>query len=734
MAVFIFACRNIYVRSMSLQSRIAKKFRDGTYKDIGFSELCKEVGAVTESDVRLLRSVLSNLKRENVIYFDRGVYKLSKYEKLKNPSERKKAQTVIGVIRANERGFGFLITDNGDYYLSQENMGYALHGDRCECAVIDGNGGKRDAAIVLKVLEHTITRLAGVYFTEGAFSYLRPDEQRYLSDILLTDLNGFTPAMGDKIFVEITSFPKKACPQGRIVALLGRQFELAAEENAILYNCGFYEGFPETVKTAASKIEATVADNRLIDRLNLTDKLIFTIDGDDAKDFDDAVSLEFDEVGNYILGVHIADVSEYVTNKSDIDKEAYKRGTSAYFPDKVVPMLPFELSNGICSLSENNLRLTVSVFATIDKEGNVIDRSFHESYIKSAYRLTYDKVQRILDGDKDLLESYKNVAETLNNMLELKNVLEKKRSKDGYIDLSVKEGDVFFDGKQITVGLHKATDATRIIEQFMITANELVAEYLFYSSLPCVYRIHEKPDKEKTAAFKNFLKALGINVTWRRDELFPSDYQRILENLKDTSKFAVVNRAMLRSMKKAVYSSENVGHFGLASKCYCHFTSPIRRYPDLVVHRILKAVLRGEVGSIIDLYGDFLYEVAQKCTQNERRADEAERAIDDLYKVKYLENYIDCEFSGVISGVTQHGLFVELENTCEGFIPIELLAGNFDYDETTFSLISKKRAYRLGDKIDIVVVGVDIGERKAQFMPAFYLRGLQNKKKYGRIK
>lgn len=719
---------------MSLQSRVAKKFRDGTYKDMGFSELCKEVGAVTEGDVRLLRSVLSALKRENVIYFDRGVYKLSKYEKLKNPSERQKAQTVIGVIRANEHGFGFLITDNGDYYISRENMGYALHGDKCECAVIDGNGGKRDAAIVLKVLEHTITRLAGIYFTEGAFSYLRPDEQRYLSDILLTDLGGYTLAVGDKIFVEITSFPKKSCPQGKIVALLGRQFELSAEENAILYNCGFYEDFSEKVKSAANSIEQEVADNRLIDRLNLTDKLIFTIDGDDAKDFDDAVSLEFDDAGNYVLGVHIADVSEYVTYDSEIDKEAYKRGTSAYFPDKVVPMLPFELSNGICSLSEGNIRLTVSVFAVIDKEGNIIDRSFHESYVKSAYRLTYDKVQCIFDGDTDLLESYKNIVETLKNMFELKNLLEKRRFKDGYIDLSVKEGDVFFDGKEITVGLHKATDATRIIEQFMITANELVAEYLYYASLPCVYRIHEKPDKEKTLAFKNFLKALGINVLWRRDELFPSDYQRILEDLKDTSKFAVVNRAMLRSMKKAVYSSENVGHFGLASKCYCHFTSPIRRYPDLVVHRILKAVLRGEVGSIIDLYGDFLYELAQKCTQNERRADEAERAVDDLYKVKYLENYIDCEFAGIISGVTSHGLYVELENTCEGFIPIELLLGNFDYDETTFSLTSKKKSYKLGDAIDIVVVGVDIAERKAQFMPAFYLTGLQNKKKYGRIK
>lgn len=719
---------------MSLESKIEKKFKDGSLKDVSFSDLRKEFGLVAESDERLLRSILASLKKRNIVYFDRGVYKLSKFERLKNPSERAKAEIVVGVIRANERGFGFLITDSGDYYVSQENMGYALQGDRCECAVIDGSKGKRDAAIVLKILEHTVTRLAGVYFTEGAYSYLRPDDEKYLSDIFITDLNGFTPNVGDKIFVTITSFPKKACPQGKIEAVLGRQFELAAEENAILLNYGFYDGFNEKVKREASVVEEKVADNRLIDRLNLTDKLIFTIDGDTAKDFDDAISLEVDDSGNYILGVHIADVSEYVKAGTAIDKEAYARGTSAYFPDKVVPMLPFELSNGICSLSENNLRLTVSVFATVDKEGNILGRSFHESYIKSTYRLTYDKVQRILDGDKELNEKYENVAKTLKNALDLKNILEEKRKKEGYIDLSVKEGDVYYDGKKITVGLHKSTDATRIIEQFMITANELVAEYLFYSSLPCVYRVHDRPDKERTLAFKEFLKALGINVNWRRDELFPSDYQRILEDLKDTPKFAVVNRAMLRSMKKAVYSTENLGHFGLASKCYCHFTSPIRRYPDLLVHRVLKAYIKGEIGEIIDLYQDFLFEAAQKCTAAERRSDEAERAIDDLYKVKYLEDFIDYEFSGVISGVTQRGLFVELENTCEGFVPIELLPGTFTYNEETFSLSSKRKSYKLGDKMDIVVVGVDISERKAQFMPAFYLTACKSKKSVVKFK
>ncbi len=714
---------------MSLESRITKKFRDGTFKDIGFSELCKNVGAVTESDVKLLRSVLSNLKKKNIIYFDRGVYKLSKYEKLQNPSERSKAEIVTGVIRANERGFGFLVTDGGDYYISRENMGYALDGDRCECAVICGSTGKNDAAIVLNIKEHTVKSHVGVYFTEGAHSYLRPDNAAYLSDILITDFNGLNPSVGDKVYVSITAFPQKACPQGKIEAILGRQFELIPEENAILLGCGIVTDFNEKVKKEASSISQKVDDNRLIDRLNLTDKVIFTIDGDTAKDFDDAVSLEITDEGNYLLGVHIADVSEYVASGSEIDKEAFKRGTSAYFPDKVVPMLPFELSNGVCSLSENNLRLTISVFATIDKDGNVLDNTFHESYIKSTYRLTYDKVQRILDGDTGLKKQYENIVPVLQNMLTLKNVLEQKRENEGYIDLSVKEADVFLSGDDISVTLHKATDATKIIEQFMITANELVAEYLFYTSLPCVYRVHERPDKEKTAAFKNFLNALGIKVSWRRDELYPSDYQNILAKLQGTDKFSVVNRAMLRSMKKAVYSSENLGHFGLASKCYCHFTSPIRRYPDLIVHRVLKASLKGEIGQITDLYGDFLFDAARKCTERERLADDAERAVDDLYKTKYLENFIDKEFSGIISGVTRSGLYVELENTCEGFVPIELLPGIFEYNAETYSLTSKKKTYRLGDRMDIIVVGVDISDRKAQFMPAFLLPRLAKQKK-----
>lgn len=718
---------------MSLESRLIKKFTSGTYKDMKFSQILMAEGLVSESDKRLLRSVLASLKKKNIVYYDRGYYKLSKAQKLKNPAEKSKAEIIVGEIRANERGFGFLVTDNGDYYVSQENMGYALHGDLCECAIIDGKLGKRDCAIVLKILEHTITRFAGTFFTEGAFSYLRPDEPKYLSDILITDFNNLLPKNGDKLFVEVTDFPKKACPCGRIVAILGRQFEIKAEENAILLTYGFYDDFPLSVKNFVQKIESKVDENRLIDRLNLTDELIFTIDGDTAKDFDDAVSLKILDNGHYYLGVHIADVSEYVPFGSVLDKEALKRGTSAYFPDRVVPMLPFELSNGICSLSEGNVRLTVSVFAEIDNQGNIVNKSFAESYIKSTYRLTYDNVQKILDGDEATKNKYSKVVSTIQNMLVLKNILENKRTINGYIDLAVKEGDVFFDGNNITVDIHKINDATKIIEQFMITANELVAEYLYYLSLPCVYRVHDKPDREKTEGFKDFLQILGINVKWRRDQVYPSDYQQLLLSLKDTDKYQIVNRAMLRSLKKAVYSTENIGHFGLASKCYCHFTSPIRRYPDLLVHRVLKASLKGDVGTIIDLYEDFLFDSAGKSTLKERLADEAERAVDDLFKVKYLESFIDKEYQGIISGVSNRGLYVELENTCEGFVPIEFLPGEYEYDEKRFALVGRKKIYKLGDKMDIIVAYCNIGARKAEFLPAFLKQDLQNSKKYGKI-
>ncbi len=718
---------------MSIQSRIIKKFKKGDYEDFTFTKIAAEEALVTDDDRKKLRAILSSLEKEDIIYYYKGKYRLSKKEKFKNPEYLARTETVTGEIRANEKGFGFLVTDSGDYYISPENMGYAIHGDICECAVIDGKNGKKDAAIVLKILDHSIKRLAGTFFTEGAFAYLRPDEPKYLCDILIKDLCGFAPQTGDKVFVEITDFPKRACPQGKIAAHLGRRFELFAEEKSLIYSYGFYDDFPDSVKNAARSIDLKVDDNRLIGRLNLEDKLIFTIDGDTAKDYDDAVSLETDSNSNYLLGVHIADVSEYVEFNGEIDKEAYKRGTSAYFPDTVVPMLPFELSNGICSLSEGATRLTLSVFATIDKGGNVIDRSFHESFIKSQRRMTYKNVDKILQGDSELCEKYADIAPTLNKMLELKNLLENKKKEDGYIDLAVKDADVFIDEGEISVELHKATDSTKIIEQFMILANELVAENLFYLNVPCVYRIHPKPDKAKTDGFKEFLKALGINVLWRRDELYPSDYQRLLEQVKGSDKFAVVNRAMLRSLKKAVYSTENDGHFGLASKCYCHFTSPIRRYPDLAVHRILKAVLRGDIGAITDLYADFLVNAAKHSSDKERLADEAERAVDDLYKAKYMEKFIDEEFSGVISGVTRYGLYVELENTCEGFVPIEFLPGIFEYDEATFSLKSKKRSFKLGDKMDVVLVGVDIGERKCEFLPAPIKRGLPKNKKCGKI-
>lgn len=718
---------------MSLKSRITKKYKDGTLSEATFFELSKEFGMVTESDKRLLRAVLSELKKENFLYLDRGVYKLSKQEKFKSAAAQENAEIIEGVFNANERGFGFIFTDNGDYYVSRENAGYALSGDKVSAAVIYGAHGKRDAAVILKIIGHTLTNFSGTFFKEGAFSYMRPDDKNYLADIQITNLNGYEPAVGDKVYVRVTAFPAKSCPHGEIVAVLGRRYELLPEENSLLLTYGFYEDFSPAVKNEAAKLSSKIADNGLIGRLDLTDKVVFTIDGEDARDFDDAVSIELTPEGNYYLGVHIADVTEFVSYGSAIDNEAFKRGTSGYFPDRVVPMLPFELSNELCSLKEGEQRLTVSVFATIDSCGNILDSKFYKSYIKSTYRMTYNEVQAIFDGDKQLKDKYFKAVDSLYRMLELKNILEAKRRECGYIDLDIKEGDIVYDGEKITVGLHKQNDATKLIEQFMITANELVAEYLYYLSLPCIYRVHGKPDKEKTAVLKELLSVLGLSVRWKRDEVYPSDYQKLIDSVKESDKFSVVNRAVLRSLKKAAYSTENIGHFGLASKCYCHFTSPIRRYPDLVVHRILKAALDGDIGTITDLYEDFLPSAAENSTRREKLADEAERAIDDLYKVKYLENYIDCEFGGVISGVTARGVYVELENTCEGFIPIEFLPGTYELDSSRLALVGKKRSYKIGDRMDIIVVGADIGERKAEFLPAFYKSDLQKLKKYGRM-
>ncbi|MBO7525238.1 MAG: VacB/RNase II family 3'-5' exoribonuclease, partial [Clostridia bacterium] len=525
---------------------------------------------------------------------------------------------------------------------------------------------------------------------------------------------------GMKVVCEVLNpSAKRAEYEGRIIEVLGDPGNNDVAMLSILRQFGLSNVFPAAVTDEASRLplsptEEQIEEAILHGRKDLRNLQTITIDGEEAKDLDDAISISKLEKGCYRLWVHIADVSEYVKTGGAIDKCALKRATSVYFPDRVIPMLPFELADGLCSLVEGETRLTLSVFCEIDKGGNVLTTDFKKSFIKSKKRLTYNEVDRLFNVDESLRADLGEIAEKLFLMRDLSKLLKSRRREQGYIDLDVKESDVTVSGGELKVSLHESTAATELIEQFMITANEAVANLLFYQNIPCIYRIHEKPTNEKLLSLKAFAAALGVKLNLRKDECYPKDIQKFLIAAGDKETQALVNKTVLRCMAKAKYSTQNLGHFGLASKCYCHFTSPIRRYPDLNVHRVLKSVLDGEIMEKIDLYADFFIKAAEISSQKERNAEEAERAMDDLYKAAYLSKRVGEEFVGVISGVTSGGAFVALPNGCEVFCPIDLFPnGQYEFDKDAFSIKSARFDFRVGKSVGVKILGADLSERKA---------------------
>lgn len=694
--------------------KLNKIFLTGVYDGCVFNDIYMRESSFGIKK-RELENALSNLLKEGKVKKRGEKYYADKEKRLgKEKKSDENAVFIVGVLRTNERGFGFLSVDGDkDYYVAPQDLGDALSGDRAEAIKVFGRG-TNDSARITKVIERGRDSVVGTFFTEGALSYVRPDDKNYLSDIYIPTANVNGARMGEKVFVKIVKYVKMRCPEGKVEAILGSPFLMETEENAIIFSYALNEDFSPQAMEKARLFKQKVDDNALIGRLNLEDALIFTIDGDSAKDFDDAVSLEKTDDGNYLLGVHIADVSEYVIKGDEIDKCAFKRATSVYFPDRVIPMLPFELADGLCSLVEGERRLTVSVFCEIDNGGKVINTDFKKSFIRSRKRLTYAMVDALFSGDGKIKKELSDIADTLFEMKKLSEILKENRRENGYVDLDVKESDILINDGIIDVKLHESTAATELIEQFMITANEAVASFLFYQSAPCIYRIHEKPTREKTTQLKEFAAALGIKFNLRKDECYPKDIQRLLTAAKGRETAALINKTVLRSMAKAKYSTLNAGHFGLASKCYCHFTSPIRRYPDLNVHRSLKYLLDGNIDELTGLE-EYFEAAATVSSQQERNAEEAERAMDDLYKARYLEDRIGEEYVGVISGVTANGAFVGLDNGCEVFCPIEIFPnGKYEFDRAAFSLKSARFDFSIGKKVGVKILGVDLGERKAQ--------------------
>ncbi len=632
-----------------------------------------------------------------------------------------KREIIEGKIQGTERGYAFLLpldATKEDFFISHSDLKGAMHGDVVLAEATSGVGN-RTTARVLKIIERGITELVGTYFTGRSGGRVVPDERKYFCDIFIPFGKGVRARAGEKVVCKILAYPKRRPPEGIVTRVLGRQFDKKTELKSIAYTYKLPERFSKEVEWLAKSIASPVTEEDLVGRSDYRKLLTFTIDGDDARDFDDAVSVEILENGNYKLGVHIADVSHYVKEGNPIDIEAYERATSVYFPEEVIPMLPETLCNDICSLREGVDRLTLSCVMTIDKAGNVIDREINPSVINSSARMTYSNVTKILDGDKELCEKYASLVEPLKNMSDLCDVLSAKRTAKGSIDLDVKESAISVDkAGNIKITATARDKSHKIIEEFMILANVTIAEYMYFLDKPFIYRIHEKPTPERLESFYIFLKGLGVQFRRKKDEVFSKDFQTILLNAEDTPAFTLINRVMLRSMQKAKYSPECVGHFGLSEEHYCHFTSPIRRYPDLVIHRIIKDFLAG-VDGLEEKYGDFVKKAAVQSSEKERIATEAERAVDDYYKIIYISNYEGEEFDAVVSGVTAFGIFAELANGVEGLIKIDTLRGKrYEYDKDRYVLSNGKYTYRLGQSVKIKVAGVNIMDRKAEFVLA----------------
>ena len=693
---------------MGAKQKILQAFQDGTLANKTIIEICKILD-IPYRERKRLQDVLYELVEEGSIFVnDGGRYGTSEQLGL-----------IQGEISGNERGFGFLVPTNkelykGDFFIPRKSLHGALHGDLVLAQKKYDSG---DEAEVIKILSRGYTKIVGTFRRDKRAGYLFPDEKKFSAEIYIPLSDCSHIKNGVKAVAEITSYPLGKNPGGKIIEVLGDEDDFFAEELSIIRSYNLREEFPPHVEKEAEKQQRRgISQNDLQNRRDFRDKLIVTIDGEDTRDIDDAISLERTKNG-YRLGVHIADVSHYVQPASPLDEEALSRGTSVYFPDRVLPMLPRALSNGICSLNEGEDRLTLSCIMEINKKGAVTSSEIVEGVIRSAHKMTYTEVMQILEKDETVCKKYADVLDMVCLFAELTRILQQKRASKGSVTLDVKEAKILFDKEtnEISIPDYKRLFSYQIIEAFMVLANETVATYASDLQAPFVYRIHEKPSEEKAATFRAFAQTLGVNARFSTTDVKPYDYQNILKASERLPSYSVLNRVMLRSMQKARYSPENLGHFGLASECYCHFTSPIRRYPDLCIHRIIKEILHGKYEQVLARFPAVVEHAADKSSAMERKANDAERDVDDLYKTMYMSERIGEEYDAVISGVTSFGIFAELAFAIEGFIPLETLAGTYEFDAERFRLSGNGVTYTIGESLRVVVEDVDFYRRRTNF-------------------
>lgn len=651
-----------------------------------------------------------------------------------------------GVLTGNEKGFAFFTPDSTDknnaaetpekprdIFIPSKYLNGAMHKDRVVVKIVKRGENESATGEVEKILERGYTEIVGAFYKDRRAGRLLPDERKYFSEIYIPLASCRNVKSGVKAVAKITAYRYGACPEGEITEVLGDDDDFFAEETSILRSFGLREEFPDSVLAAAEEVAAEdittlPLKTEHLPRRNLLNEFFVTIDGADTRDIDDGVSVE-KQGDNYVLSVHIADVSHYVKAGGELDKEAFKRGTSVYFPDRVLPMLPQALSNGCCSLNEGEARLAFTCKmliagggtdkAAAENAGKVLESEIFPSLVRSAYRLTYDEVDAMLSGGaaaEKLLEKYPLMRDFLAPMRELTEILAARRVKKGEVNLDLKEKHIYYDKERDVIEIpdEKPSFSRGLIEQFMVTANETVATFLNSRGAPCLYRVHEPPVPEKAENLKAFARLLGFSPKWNDEEVFPADYAALLNEARGGAKEQVLAKVTLRSMQKARYCEKNLKHFALVSGCYCHFTSPIRRYPDLFVHRALKAVLSANE-TATERLKEFAAEAAKKTSDTERNADDAERAVDDLYAAAYMADYIGQEFDGVISGVTERGFFAELKNGIEGFVPLDSLYGYYIFLPDTFELKGGGKSYALGNSVRVKVTDVDFYTRRITF-------------------
>ena len=629
-----------------------------------------------------------------------------------------------GVFTSHPKGFGFVTIEgmDEDIFIPAEQVNGAMHMDTVQLVISPTTGGKRREGTITKILSHGMNEVVGTYEDNKTFGFVVPDNPKIAKDIFIPKERSMGAVTGHKVIVAITDYGKDGKkPEGKVTEIIGHINDPGVDIMSLVKAYNIPVEFSPKIMRQVENVSNEVSEADMAGRLDLRDWQMVTIDGEDAKDLDDAVSLT-KEGDLYRLGVHIAGVSNYVQEHSALDVEAEDRGTSVYLVDRVIPMLPHKLSNGICSLNAGENRLALSCIMMIDEKGKVVDHKIAETVIKVDRRMSYTSVKKILaDQDKAERAEYKELVPMFEMMEHVAAILRKKRMKRGSIDFDFPETKIILDksGRPVDIKPYERNVATRMIEDFMLIANETVAQDYFWQEVPFVYRTHENPDEEKIKKLSTFINNFGYTLHIGSDEVHPKELQKLLSKIEGTEEEPLISRLTLRSMKQAKYTTECTGHFGLATNYYCHFTSPIRRYPDLQIHRIIKDCLRGRMNAKkAEHYEKILPEVAKHASEMERRADEAERETDKLKKVQYMKERLGQEFTGVISGVTSWGFYVELPNTIEGLVHVTALEGDyFQFSEETYELIGEHTNihYKLGQTVTVIAVDVDEVMRTIDF-------------------